>query len=220
MRSYTAAELAVLQSRGPHVAKGLLWVSARNRTTDAIETIGLWNGDDDQSFTINGENRVYFGASQIMGLDPIAMSVGLVIRSQRIRLVSFSPQVRQMVLQYDVGMARAEIHRAMFYADTRALVAEPRRVWKGFVDKIPLPTAALDGEAPAELQLVSAARALTKGLTLTYSHKVLRQRAPDDDFLKYATISGVVRSPWGTTMPAENQPRPAPSPTNGGGRDR
>lgn len=217
MRSYTASELAYLQERGGVVSKGLLWVVARNRKTNAVETIGLWTGDDDQMFNIGGELRTYFGAGQIMGLDPISMSVGLVVRSQRVRLVSFSPQARQMILEYDVGLAAAEIHRAFFYADTGAMVAEPRRLWKGFVDKAPLPTAPIDGETPAEITLVSSARALTKGLTLTHSDKVQRLRG-GDRFLKYATVAGVVRSPWGATMPAETQPKPAPAPRPGRGR--
>lgn len=217
MRSYTAAEQAYLQNRAAgKVVKGLIWFSARNRGTNAIETIGLWTGDDDQSFVIEGETRVYFGAGQIIGIDPIGMSVGLVVRSQRIRLVSFSAQVRQMIQEYDVGLAEVEIHRALFHADTRALVAAPHRIWKGFVDKAPLPTAPIDGDEPAEITLVSAARALTKGLTLTNSDSVQRQRG-GDRFLKYATIAGVVRSPWGASMPQEPQPTPRPP---SGGRDR
>lgn len=219
MRSYTASELAYLQGRGGIIAKSLLWVSARNRATNAIETLGLWSGDDDQIFNIGGEVRTYYGAGHIIGLDPISMSVGLVVRSQRIRLTSFSPQVRQMVLQYDVGLAPAEIHRAIFYPSTGALVADPQRLWKGFIDKTPLPTAPIDGEAPAEVTLVSAARALTKALTLTHSDQVQRLRG-GDRLLKYATISGVVRSPWGATMPQETAPKPAPPATQRVGRDR
>ena len=101
----------------------------------------------------------------------------------------------------------------MFYPDTGGLVADPRRVWKGFVDRAPLPTAEIDGDAPAEVVLVSAARALTKGLTLTLSDKVQKLRS-GDRFLKYSTISGVVRSPWGSTMPSETQPKPAPTVTS------
>lgn len=220
MREYDAAELAYLQNRSGYIAKALLWFSARNRSTNAVETLGLWTGDDDQIFNIGGELRTYFGAGQIVGVDPIAMSVGLVVRSQRIRLVSFSSAAQQLLLGYDLGLAPAQIHRAMFYPDTGGLVAEPRRVWKGFVDKAPLPTAEIDGEAPAEVVLVSAARALTRGLTLTLSDKVQKLRG-GDRFLKYSTVSGVVRSPWGASMPAEPQPKPAPPVTPPGGfKDR
>lgn len=209
MRSYSVADLTYLQARADVVAKALLWFSARNRTTNAIQTFGLWTGDDDQIFNIGGDVRTYYGAGHIIGLDPIGMSVGLVVRSQRVRLVSFSAQAQQMVLEYDLGLAPVEIHRAFLDTSSGALIDEPRRVWKGFVDRAPLPTAPIDGEAPAEFTLVSAARALTKGLTLTHSDKVQRQRG-GDRFLRYATISGVVRSPWGATMPQEPQPKPAP----------
>lgn len=210
MRSYSAPELTYLQNRSGYIAKALLWFSARNRATNAVETLGVWTGDDDQAFSIGGVTRTYFGAGAVIGLDPLSYSVGLNVRSQRVRLPSFSPQAQQLILGYDVGLAPAEIHRALFYPESGQLVAEPRRLWKGFVDKAPLPTAAIDGEAPAELVLVSSARALTQGLTLTHSDATQQLRG-GDRFLKYATIGGVVKTPWGTTMPAEPQPTPAPT---------
>lgn len=220
MRSYSAPELTYLQSRTGYIAKALLWFSARNRTTNAAETLGVWTGDDDQAFSIGGVTRVYFGAGAVVGLDPLAYSVGLMVRSQRVRLPSFSAQAQQLIMGYDLGLAPAEIHRALFYPESGQLVAEPRRLWKGFVDKAPLPTAAKDGDAPAEIVLASTARALTQGLTLTHSDATQQLRG-GDRFLKYATISGVVKTPWGGTMPAEAQPSPAPTtPTRNEARDR
>lgn len=210
MRSYSAPELTYLQNRMGYIAKALLWFSARNRATNAVETMGIWTGDDDQVFSIGGVTRTYFGAGAVIGLDPLAYSVGLNVRSQRVRIPSFSPEAQQLILGYDVGLAPAEIHRALFYPESGLLVAEPRRIWKGFVDKAPLPTAAIDGEAPAEVVLVSSARALTQSLTLTHSDAAQQLRG-GDRFLKYAAIGGVVKTPWGTTMPAEPQPTPAPT---------
>jgi len=211
MRSYSPAELTYLQSREGYVAKALLWFEARNRSTDAVETMGLWTGDDDAIFSIGGDLRTYLGAGNIVGVDPIIMSTGLVVRSQRIRLASFPDAIQQLILEYDLGIAPAELHRAFFSPETGALIAEPKRVWKGFVDRAPIPTAAIDGESPAEIALVSAARALTRGLTLTHSDKVQKLRG-GDRILKYADIGGVVRTPWGASMPPETQPKPAPPP--------
>lgn len=209
MRVYTASELTYLQNREGYVAKALLWFSARNRSTGAIETMGLWTGDDDMIFNIGGEARTYLGAGNIVALDPIVMQIGLIVRTQRLQLPSFPEAIQQLILGYDLGLAPAEIHRAMFYPDTGAMVADPKRVWKGFVDRAPLPTPALDGEAPAEIILTSAARQLTRGLTLTYSNQIQRLRG-DDRLLRYSSVAGVVRTPWGATMPQEPAPKPAP----------
>jgi hypothetical protein len=92
MRSYSAPELTYLQNRSGYIAKALFWFSARNRATNAVETVGIWTGDDDTVFTISGVTRTYFGAGEVIGLDPLGYSVGLNVRSQRIRLPSFSVQ--------------------------------------------------------------------------------------------------------------------------------
>lgn len=195
MRSFTAPELTYLQSRGGYVAKALLWFSARNRSTNAVETMGLWTGDDDAAFVIESETRTYLGAGLVVALDAIVMQTGLVVRSQRIRLAAFPDSIQQLILGYDLALAPAQIHRAFFSPTTGALIAEPHRMWKGFVDRAPIPTAEIDGETSAEIILTSTARQLTQGLELTHSDAT--QKLRNDRGLRYADVSGLVRSPWG-----------------------
>ena len=44
MRDFGSATLTALQTRTGLVARTLIWVSARNRATNAVETMGLWTG--------------------------------------------------------------------------------------------------------------------------------------------------------------------------------
>ena len=196
MRSYSPSELTYLQSRGGFTAKSLLWVSARNRSTGATESLGLWTGDEDRSFTIGGASRLYYGAGSILGIDAITMQAGVGVRLQRVSLSILTPEVQQLFKGYDAGLAPVEIHRALFDPLSGDLIAEPQRVWKGFVDQAPEHTPELGSEGGMDVSLASAARALTKGLSLTKSDAVQQLRS-GDRFNRYADVSGSVTVVWG-----------------------
>lgn len=199
MRDYTAPELAYLRSRTGFSAKSLLWVSARNRSTNAIETVGLWTGGQTQAFTIDAGSRTYFAAGGMLAIDQITMQVGLQVRMQRITLSPLASEVAQMMRAFDAGLAPAEIHRALFDTTTGALIAEPRRVWKGQIDVAPIHTAEIGGQSTVEITLSSASRALTKGLTLTKSDATLRLRGGDRG-RRYTDLTGKVRDVWGEVL--------------------
>lgn len=196
MQSLDPAELAELEARAGVVARTLLWVVARDRATGDPEPLGLWDGDDVQSFTIASEGRVYFGPA-LMPLPPIEGGVGLDVRMLRIPVPHLAPEVQQMLRGYDPRLARVEIHRALFKADTRALLAPPRRIFKGWVEEAPIFTAAEGAEGSAELVLASAARALTRVLPLYRADADQRARASGDRFREYASTAGLRDVWWG-----------------------
>lgn len=196
MRSYDPTELAYLQSRSGVSTAALVWVTARNRTSGTAETLGLWTGSEDRDFVIGGSTRTYFGAGAVLGIDAIVMQTGLVVRMQRVTLSTFSAAVQQLILGYDAALAPCEIHRALFDPETGNLIAAPRRVWKGNLDKAPMPVAAIGSSAGAEVQLASAARSLTRGLTLTKSDASQSLRG-GDRFRRYQDVTGKVSVSWG-----------------------
>lgn len=195
MRSYTGPELAYLQTREGYHIRMLIWVSARNLASGLVESLGLWTGDQDQSFTIAGVPRAYIGAV-VLAVDPLVYQVGLGIRNQRVRLASTSPQVIDLINAYDLTLAPVEIHRAMFDTATMGLISEPRRVFKGFVDGTPQDIPAIGGSGGLEFNLKSAAFALTKTSPLKKSDPVQKKRG-GDRLRRYQAVSGTVRSPWG-----------------------
>lgn len=208
MRSYSSPELAYLTSRNGFVARGLLWVQARNRSTGAVETMGLWTGEEDREFTIGGSTRTYHGAGGLLGLDQIVMQTGLTVRMQRVSLAPIATEVAQLLRGYDAGLAPAEIHRALFDPMTGDLVAEPKRLWKGVIDTAPIHTGEIGGQSTVDVALASAARALTKGLTLTKSDAVQSLRG-GDRFRRYQDVTGKVSVVWGEKKAATT--------TSGGG---
>jgi hypothetical protein len=196
MRSYTAPELSYLQTREGWVTRGLLWIKVRDPASGLRVGMGFWTGEENASFTIGGENRLYIGGGALQSIDPIVMQAGLVVRMQRVTLSPLFDEVNLLLRGMDAWRAPAEIHRAFFNPTTNALIATPKRLWKGVIDKAPIQTPPIGGESRAEITLSSAAESLTHGLTLTRSDAVQSQRG-GDRFYRYKDVTGTVNTAWG-----------------------
>jgi hypothetical protein len=207
MREVSLAEITHLQSRAAFRARALLWVMARDRATNLRVGFGFWTGEDDATFTIDGSDRTYVGGGALTGLDAIVMQAGLVVRFQRVTLSPLFAQVAQLLRGYDAWRAPAQIHRALFDPDTGALIAPPRRIWKGVVDTAPIQTPAIGGEPSVDMTLASATESLTHGLTLTRSAATQEQRS-GDKFYRYKESSGKIPVFWGSVRAAVPTPRP------------
>lgn len=198
MRDYDLATSAYLAGRVGIVSRVLLWVTARNRTTGAAETMGLWTGEDHLDFTIDGQVRTYFGAGGLVDVPPLTFQSGLLVRRHRVTIGILTPEAQQLLRGYDARLGLVEIHRALFSTETRQLVADPHKVFTGWIDELTIKTPAAGGRAVAEVALVSAARGLTVALPLKKSDEVQKLRA-GDRFRKYQAISGTFETVWGET---------------------
>lgn len=201
MRSFDAPTLAQFQNRTALSARILVWATARNRSTGAAESLGLWTGAQDRSFTIAGNARTYAGAGSIMEIPPIVSQTGIAVRMQRISLSPLSPEVAALIRTYDARFAAIEIHRALFDPLTGVLVAEPHRLFKGIIDEVALPIDPKTGEVRCDVTMASSARYLTRTLPLKRSDAT-QQRRLGDRFLRYVDVSGEVDVYWGENRPA------------------
>ncbi|MBS3980842.1 MAG: hypothetical protein KGZ77_13785 [Rhodobacteraceae bacterium] len=200
MRSFDAPTLAQFQNRVALSARILVWAVARNRSTGADESLGLWTGAQDASFTIGGTPRTYAGAGSIMEIPPIVSQSGIAVRMQRISLSPLSPEVAALIRTYDARFAGIEIHRALFDPVTGVLVAEPHRLFKGIIDEVALPIDPKTGEVRCDVTIASSARYLTRTLPLKRSDAT-QQRRLGDRFLRYVDVSGEVDVYWGENRP-------------------
>lgn len=208
MRDYDPATLTYLAAR-PHAirARLLIWIAARDRISDARATLGLWNGDDSQAISIDGITRTYQAGGALIDIEPVMAGVGVQVRMQQIRLSPVSAAVILAIEGYDARLAPVEIHRALFDVESGQLVAEPHRIFKGWVDEIDAPRPAVGQEGTVTLTLASSARALTRTLATKYSDTSMRQRGGDRGF-RYADVSGSVPIYWGEKKAAA--PKAAP----------
>jgi len=222
MRSFDAATLAALQNRTQVMVRILVWVQARNRSTGAVEALGLWNGGYDREFTIGGTPRTYVGAGALMGIPALTYEVGVNVRMHRLTLSPIDATVAALIRTYDSRLAPVEIHRAVFDPVTTLLVAEPHRLFKGIVDELEVPVDA-KGETRAEMSVSGSARYLTNTLSLKRSDASQQLRS-GDRFMRYADVSGEVDVVWGEKRAKVGGEDSKPSkngPSRGsGGRDR
>jgi len=196
MRSYSASELTYLQSRTSYLVRGLVLVQPRDRATGNRVYSGFWTGEDDRDFNINGTMRSFVGGGGLRSLDAIVMQTGLTVRMQRVTLSPLLADVAQLLRGYDAWRAPTQIFRAFFDPLTGDAIATPRSIWKGVIDRSPIQTPAIGGEANVDLTLSSASETLTRGLTLTRSDATQSQRG-GDRFYRYKDISGSVSVAWG-----------------------
>ena len=103
--------------------------------------------------------------------------------------------LRQAIALYDLRFAPIEIHRALFWPDSGDLVAEPVRLFKGWIDRSAMPMAEVGGQSRMTLTLASANRALTRALPFKKSDPAL-SGARGDRLRRYADLVSVT-TPWG-----------------------
>lgn len=196
MRSFDSATAAQFAARAGLVARLLVWIVARDRATGEPVSLGFWSGNDAVQFAINGAARDYYGAGALMQVDDFTFSAGLDVRMQRLVLSPLAPEVAQVIRGYEPRLARIEVHRALFDPATMSLVAEPHRLFRGWIDEVDIATPAIGGQAAVTITMASTARAMTRTLSLKKSDESQKLRG-GDRFRRYADISGSVDVWWG-----------------------
>jgi hypothetical protein len=197
MRILDTASSEYLTAHTGVASRHMVHVIGRNRQTGAQEALGLWQGDDHLTIAIDGVNRTYYGAGGLIGVEPIRAGIGLEVRMLQATLSPLTPEVALLLRGYDTRLALAEVHRGLLSLETGQLIAEPIRVFRGWVDEVKIRTGEVGGTSEATVTLASAARGLTRALTLTRSDTEMRRRNAGDRFRDYADIAGEVGVWWG-----------------------
>lgn len=179
-------------ARGPVVAEALIWFEAKRRTTNAVETLGLWTGARHQSFNIDGQTRQYMGGGGALSVAPLIAQKGLNVQSQTVTLSGIAAEVEILLRGYDARQAPVQIHLARFDAGTNNLIGLDR-VFRGWLDKAPLVSGKKGGTATVTCNLVSTARVLTRTRPTKRSDATQKLQA-GDRFLRFNTVSGAVKT--------------------------
>lgn len=197
-----ATTQAHLAERGGLIPRWLLWISAKNRSAGTTEATGLWTGDDDQTFTVGGQTRSYFGAGGLVSIDPLTYETGTSVQMQRLALGPITPEVAQLLRTYDPRLAPAELHLALFRPLDNSLVSITRAL-KGWIDEAPVKDGAAtdqDGNfisaSVCEVTIAASSREGTRTLPLKKSDSA-QQRRGGDRGRRYADVSGTVAVWWG-----------------------
>ena len=139
------------------------------------------------------------GAGGLMDVGDLVAETGYVVRMTRMTLAHLAPEIAAILATRDVRFVRCTWHQVHLVPGTHDLVAPPRQVFKGRVERLMLPDAAEGGQSAAEVELVSYARDMTRALPLKKSDQALQQRFPGDLFRRYIAVSGKISTSWGET---------------------
>ncbi len=196
MRVFDAATTAYLARRAGNTARVLIRIFAQNRATSEIESLGLWAGEQDQAFTVGGTVQTFYRAAGKIGMDEILAQPGTDLFFTSVTLSPIDQNVRAMIAGYDLRFASVEIYRALFWPETGALVADPVRLFKGWIDRMPTELPEVGETAEIKVTLASAALALTRPMAYKKSDPALSSARSGDRFRRYTDV-GSVQVPWG-----------------------
>lgn len=198
MRDLPSAIQAQIGLRAGVKVRVFAWFKARNINTGEIETLGVWNGDDTQVFTVNGVQRTYVGAGGIIGVGEMKQYVGLNIRQLPLTCSHVSPEMAQLLRGYEVKLSPCEVHQGHFSTETNELLAPLQRVFKGWVNTMPYKVGSKTSPGSLTINLVGNTRLLTKTAPLRRSHETQLRRRTGDAFFQDVSITGTVQTAWGS----------------------
>ncbi|MEO4000308.1 hypothetical protein [Mesorhizobium sp. CAU 1732] len=203
MRSLSPENFAALQARRL-VARDFLWIVARNRTTGAAVTDGMWSDVGNVSAAVIHPDtglpvtRDWYGSGTLVQISDIPAVANLSVQSVTIRLSQVVDHVETLVREYDCKQARVEIYRGLFNPETRQMVAPAQCRFVGFVDEITINTPSENDEGGVEMRCVSHTQEMTRSNTETRSHESQKLRSATDTFFVDASTAGEYEIFWGS----------------------
>ncbi|MCJ8138438.1 hypothetical protein [Falsirhodobacter halotolerans] len=202
MRPTSPALTAHRNQRSSVHAEHLVWIAARNREDNSIETVGLWTGSGQRSFTVDNVVRRFNGGC-IADLSALHDEAGIRVRRKTLTLAGTAASTETALRIYDTYNAPVTIWRAEFNAD-KNLLAAPERVWRGVVEAAPFTTAAITDDGVAlctvDLTLISDAWRLTVMPPLTKAAATQGLRNGDQG-RRYSNVHDATVQ-WGETQQA------------------
>lgn len=192
MKTLEASFLSSLQAaRDEGIAPVyFLWVEAKNRSTGAVEAMGLWSGDEDITINVRTPtggltSRAYLGGCNlsVSGLQYVADLTDNPITAS---MSQIAPATQQLVRGTDVRLAYCEVHGTTWNGG--ALSSNPDLLWVGIVDDVQIGTPEAGGEGGIALTIRSEIMSqLTAINPAKSSDSHQRRRDPDDRFCEYSS---------------------------------
>lgn len=196
MKSFGAPTALYVRIQAGLIPRILVDVFAVRKGTGQIERFGMWNGDEPIDLDVGGTSRSYLPQPGKVMIDEIIAQPGPEVMFSQLKISALSPEILDAIEKYEIRFAAVELHRVLFYPQSMELVDAPTRIFKGWVDRAPMPRPAVGGEASLALTLASANRALHRPLPHKKSDAALSAARNRERFRRY-TDAGSVDAPWG-----------------------
>lgn len=189
------------------IKRDFVWVVAKNRSTGASESVGLWNGMDAKEVSVvnpvNGETvtREYQASGSLLSIPTIPCSLDDEVRTVKVKISHLTAPVLNAIRLYDAQMATIQIHRGIIDKASGNLVDPAMCRFSGFINEAPIDIPAAGQEGSIELSCVSSARFMTNSSWSLFSVEYLKNRyhasGVTDLFGKFLDVAGAWRIWWG-----------------------
>lgn len=203
MRAVNPAAQAIRARRGALHEVAMLWIAGRRRDTGEVEGLGIWAGQDTEAITVPDMwqsalvTRPFTAAGALLQVGPIRYEVGFAVRSVPVRLASGAASVALAIRGYEPRGAKVQIWRRCYDPETMQPVGV-EAVFKGKVERVPVPRPVPGGTSEIEMTIVSTAASLTIAPG-TLRSDAAYQRLGRGRLLRFAAaVDGVGNTPWGT----------------------
>lgn len=206
MQNKSPAYMAALENaveRGLVVRK-LVYFTAKRRDNGAPVTRGFWNGEDTLDFAVlNGfsgfqETRTYIGDGSLLDVSELIYVSDLTMQRASITLSQIAVASQQMVREYDMRLAKVEVHEYLLDPDTRLPVSIELPDFLGEVQKAPLKTPAAKSAGSIDIECVSDAFSmLTRSNPRKASYEGHKAARGDEWGLYRTAMETIVNIPWG-----------------------
>ncbi len=185
------------------IPRRFVYITAKDRSTGAPASIGIWNGDEDITITVTSavtglpSSRSYYGAMNIE-MGGITRTANLTVQNVELQMSQIADIAQEIVRGYDVRLAKVEIHEILFSTETRQPVSTPFPVFLGEVDTAPIETPAIGQDGNITLNIVSDAISMLTRSNPKKSSYEAQLRRGGDEWGKYASTVGTWKVPWGS----------------------
>lgn len=204
MRSIDAGHSTALSGAANSglVERDLVTFFARHRTTLVVTTFAFWNDLDTVTMVVTGGDdgvlvsRDFVGDGAILSVSEVPNVADLSIQRVQVVFSQIHTTVGEMFRTYDIRLAAAEVHRALFDPQTRNVVGTPYCHFTGQVSLSPLDTPAAGREGGLSIDIVEDTIELTRTNPARRSDETQKRRS-NDRMMRYASIAGTWRVAWG-----------------------
>lgn len=201
---FDPAVQAALEAAGTDglILRYLIHLEGRNRDTDEIETLNLWNGETDRSLQVENkrtgtiDTRNYIAAHGWLRLPSIPQKLELEARSLRLGITRLPQEMIDLIRVYDPKLRRVDMHRMIFSKETREPIAPATCILLGFINSAPISIPIAGDEGEIEIEFSMNSRYLTRTRGDKFSDEFMKRR-DNDRFGKYLDVAGLWRVFWG-----------------------
>lgn len=188
------------------VLRDFVWLTVRNRTTNALVNDGMWSDVGDitipvvDALTGIQTNRTFAGTGTLVEISPIPLVANLSVQSVTIKMMHVGDRVQDLIRTYDPQQGRISIYRALFDPATRNIVSGAFSRFTGFIDQVTIVTPVEGDIGYAEFECKSHTQEITRSNPDTRSSESQKIRLSTDKFYDDSSVSGGWEIFWGSVQ--------------------